>query len=138
MFIWSWHWIIVAAAAAGATIAHYIFHKKHHRAKLICPLNTNCDTVIHSEYSQLFGIGLESWGLAYYLWLLASHLVLLLWPEVSETFYSLVLIAASAGVVTFSFGLTYVQLFKIKELCTWCIASAGLCTIIFLVSLFHF
>jgi len=127
--------VIVAAAGAGLSVATYVWrHKKTQQAPMVCPMHANCETVVHSQFSKFFGIPVEWLGIAYYGLILAAYLVLFWQPEARGAFMSYALLTLSTGAFLFSVYLTFIQIFNLREYCSWCLLSAALSTIIFLAS----
>lgn len=115
-------------------ISFYIRHKKASREVLVCPLNSNCEEVIHSDFSKFFGIPVEILGLLYYGFIAASYGIILALPGFAPPYFHYGLVLASAAAFLFSLYLTFIQAFTLREWCTWCLTSAMLSTIIFLSS----
>lgn len=58
---------IFALGVCGFLVARHIYkHKKPNQTPLVCPLKFDCDTVVHSDYSKVFGIPVEILGMIYY------------------------------------------------------------------------
>jgi uncharacterized membrane protein len=130
-----WHIILIFAAFGGFLLAFYIHHKKRSREKMVCPLKSNCDAVIWSEYSRFLGIPVEILGLFYYGFAAASHALILIIPAETSPIVSFSILAITTAAFLFSLYLTFIQAFAIKQWCAWCLMSAGLCTMIFITSL---
>ncbi len=127
--------IIVTAGITGFFLAYYIYYKKAHNTRLVCPVGANCDAVVHSEYSTFLGINLEYWGMLYYGVIVISYSTLLLFPELFPPLAQLLLITLTVGGFAFSVYLTSIQAFVIRYWCTWCLFSASLSTLIFFCTL---
>ncbi len=127
--------LIALVALCGLSIALYISHKKVHGGKMVCMLNSDCEVVVTSNYSKFLGIPVERLGIAYYSIVAASYLVFAFAPQLSHNFYSVILLWATVLAFLFSIYLTYIQMAKIKQWCTWCLTSAIICTVIFLAVL---
>ncbi|MEK7585201.1 MAG: vitamin K epoxide reductase family protein [Patescibacteria group bacterium] len=127
--------LITVVATLGFIVAYYIGHKKRRSEALVCPLNANCEAVIHSDYSTFLGIHLEYWGMGYYALVVLSYLSFISWPQFN--FASLPQAIEWLSIIAFLFSLylTYIQAFKLREWCTWCLISALFSSIIFLSSL---
>lgn len=123
--------IILFAAFAGILLAGYIFHKKRRREHFVCPVGFKCEAVVWSEYSTFFGIPLEVLGLIYYAAVAATYGLFLVLPSLASPQLALGIFLASVFAFLFSIYLTFIQAFALKEWCTWCLTSAGLCTVIF-------
>lgn len=127
--------VLSILGALGFLLAGYIHYKKTRKTPLICPLRSNCNKVIESQYSEILGIPVEILGMAYYAFVIASHVGILLVPGVVDPFVMAVGILLSFGAFCFSVYLICVQAFLIKEWCTWCITSATISLLIFILTL---
>ena len=125
---------IIAAAIAGFYSAHYIRSHKKSGAKMVCPLDSDCEVVVHSDYSKLIGIPLEYLGMVYYALVFSSYLVQTLAPGTLPILFVQFILGVTVVAFAFSIYLTGVQLFKLKEWCTWCLVSASMCLIIFIAA----
>jgi len=96
-------------------LALYIFTKKKRKETLVCPLDSNCDAVVHSRYSTFLGIPLEVMGMFYFAFIFLYFLTL--------------------GAFLFSIYLVMVQMLLIKEWCAWCLVSTVLCVTEFVLVL---
>ncbi len=126
------HIILILAAIGGFFIALYIHHTKRRGENVVCPLDFKCDQVIRSKYSKLFGINVENWGIAYYSFTALSYIIFLAFPAILNLKFVLITLILSMIAFIFSIYLTFIQAFKLREWCTWCLISASFCTIIFL------
>lgn len=126
--------LIIFLAFGGFLIARYIWHhKKNSQEALVCPLKTNCDTVIHSDFSKFLGIPIEIIGMIYYASLSVSYGFIIIFPALGQTIFVSFLLLASILAFIFSVYLTMVQAFVIKNWCTWCLISASICATIFVL-----
>lgn len=124
--------VISACAAIGFVIAYNIYKKKTAKKPLFCPMKFHCDPVVHSEYSSLFHIPLEYWGMIYYGIVFLSYMSFVFLPDITiHKFFVLTTIIATGFAYLFSMYLTGIQAFILKQWCSWCLMSAILCTIIF-------
>ncbi len=124
---------VIAAAIGGLSIVAYIVRKKHHGEVLVCPIGSDCNAVVQSEFSAFFGIPLEWLGGAYYLLILIGYLFGWMFPSLQ---LGPILFPLTFGAFLFSGYLTFIQAFSLKQWCTWCLGSAGLSTTIFLLASF--
>ena len=125
--------IIASCGLAGFFLSYVIFKKKKTKEPLICPLKFHCDTVVHSTYSKLFGVPLENLGMLYYGFIFISYMFFLYFPEQAFRPFVLGTTLATGFAFFFSLYLTGVQAFALRQWCTWCLMSAGLCITIFLL-----
>jgi uncharacterized membrane protein len=113
---------------AGFSIAFYIHNKKQKKKKLICPMRSNCEKVIHSDYSKILGLSVEVLGMTYYAFICIFYITSLFIPL--DKTYSLVLFVGSLCSVLFSFYLIFVQAFILRQWCVWCLSSAVISVLI--------
>lgn len=93
-----------------------------------------CETVQNSPWSILFGQPVAVWGLGAYVTLLVIS-VLGLQPRFTDArWVALALFGISGVGVLFSAYLTYLEAAVIHAWCQWCVISAILITLIFLLS----
>jgi uncharacterized membrane protein len=119
---------------AGIGIASYLTYVKLFDVKPYCAGVGNCDAVQNSPYAELFGVPVAIWGLLGYLALLALFLVKRTdWRNLGwvarQGFFLVTLIG-----LLYSAYLTYLELFVINEICPWCVASAIVMTVLFVLS----
>lgn len=128
--------IILVTALAGLYVSNRIRkEKKTQNESFVCPLNFDCHSVVQSDYSKFLGIPLEYLGLLYYGAIALSYGTFLILPDLQIDLISYGVIVASAVAFLVSICLTCIQAFKLKTWCSWCLMSAGFCTVIFLVTL---
>ena len=128
--------IIIFLAFVGFLIASYIrHHKKNIKEALVCPLRANCDKVIHSDYSKLLGISVESLGMFYYGLIALAYGLVIIFPNFYLPLVSYGLLIATVAAFAFSIYLTVVQAFILKNWCTWCIISALICLTVFSIAI---
>ncbi len=125
--------LISLLGLTGFLIASYIHRKKLGKKKLICPMRSNCETVIHSDYSKILGINVEILGMSYYFLVSIMYAFLnvlnFYFPNILW-----ILLAFSGCSVLFSIYLLSVQTFIIRHWCIWCLFSALISVLIFFLS----
>ncbi|GIW65529.1 MAG: hypothetical protein KatS3mg094_048 [Candidatus Parcubacteria bacterium] len=126
-------YIILISAIIGCYITYHIYSHKYKKKPLVCPLKAKCDPVIHSEYSKFLGIENTILGFTYYVFILIFHLLFLIF-KFNNYFLEFFVFNLSLLAVFFSIYLTFIQLFKLKKFCSWCLLSALLCFLIFINS----
>ncbi len=125
---------IAALALVGALVATYLtLYKLGAIGQLACGLGS-CERVNTSRWATFLGAPVAMWGLAFYA---ATFLVAVVgtsprWSERRDI--SILLTAMSATGVAFSAWLTYIELYVIGAVCRYCVVSAIIVTLIFLVS----
>lgn len=124
--------IFVLLGLSGFFIAFYIYREKSAKKKLICPVRTNCELVTNSDYSVVGPFRVEVLGLIYYLFITSVYIFVhfyLVWtPFINELF-----IVISGMSVLFSVYLMLIQSFLIRQWCIWCISSALISILMFLL-----
>lgn len=120
--------LIAFVAALGVGVAIYITIADAGGGAPVCLSGgSGCQTVADSSYSHLAGVNVAVLGIAGYLLLLASAF----FANDGARFGGFVVALGGFG---FSVYLTYIELFKIDAVCEWCVASAVLMTILFLLN----
>jgi uncharacterized membrane protein len=120
--------LIAFAAALGVGVAVYIAIADSGGGAPACLAGgSGCQTVADSTYSHLAGVNVAVFGIVGYVLLLASAF----FANDAARFGGFVVALGGFG---FSVYLTYIELFKIDAICEWCVASAVLMTILFLLN----
>lgn len=133
MFVYA---VNIVLAIVGLYVSLFIYKEKNlteKNGKMICPLGGDCQKVVNSQFSKLFGISIEYFGMIYYFLILFGYITLLSFPYEIEVLY-FVLAFLSLGGFLFSLYLLFIQAFLIRNWCLWCLISAGSSTFIFLSS----
>ena len=126
--------IVAALALAGIFISIYLtLYKLGVIGELSCTLGS-CETVNTSRWSVFLGLPVAAWGLIFYLDVFVVALVGTTPRLENEPLISTVLVAGAAIGVIFSAWLTYLELAVIHAICIWCVTSAVIVLLIFLVS----
>jgi uncharacterized membrane protein len=124
--------VMIVLTVIGLGIASYLTYVHYAGIKPACTAGESCTKVQTSVYSKLAGVPVALMGLIGYIVILASLLV-----RETETsrFATLVFTLGGFG---FSAYLTYRELFSIHAVCEWCATSAGIMTILMLMSVWRF
>lgn len=129
--------IIAALALGGVGLAAYLaMYKLGFIGTLACSVGS-CETVNLSRWATMFGVPVAVWGLGFYV---ALFLVAFLGTTerfVDATWVSNALLWLTACGVLFSAWLTFLELFVIHAICMYCVISAVLVTVAFIVSVFE-
>ena len=119
---------IAFLAALGIGVATYIaVEAAGGNAPTCLAGSSGCATVAKSSYSHVAGVNIAVFGIFGYAALLASAF----FANDLARFGGFVVALGGFG---YSVFLTYVEIFKIEAICQWCIASAILMTILFLLN----
>ncbi|HOW92492.1 MAG TPA: vitamin K epoxide reductase family protein [Anaerolineaceae bacterium] len=129
--------IIRIAAIIGLLDSLYLAYVKLAHTEIYCtPGLGDCDVVNASRWSTLWGIPLGVYGVAGFGVILLISLFGQKLKTLS-TYSDLVLFALSLGGFLFSLYLTYIELFILRAICQWCLLSALMMTVIFIVSVYE-
>jgi uncharacterized membrane protein len=125
---WTLRRLIAFVAALGVGVATYIAIADSGGGAPACLAGgSGCQTVADSSYSHLAGINVAVLGIFGYVLLLASSF----FANDAARFGGFLVALGGFG---FSVYLTYIELLKIEAVCQWCIASAVLMTVLFLLN----
>ena len=124
-------------ALVGFVISAYLFYTYTQEKPIVC-LNTGCEIVRDSPYSYVFGIPLPAFGLVMYILVIAVSFLrtTLDKKEYLRLANKLVFVSSAIGFLTSAY-LTYLEAFVIKAYCIWCVASAIVVTLIFILSAYE-
>ena len=125
----------LAAALVGALDAGYLtWIKLSHNETACAPGLGDCYTVNTSRYAEIYGIPVAIFGLASYLLLIA---VLIFEPRMDflKENGKLILFGVSLVGVLYSAYLSYLEEYVIQAWCPYCIISAVMMVIIFVIVL---
>jgi uncharacterized membrane protein len=112
--------------ATGIGIAGYLTYVHYAGLQPVCGISHGCETVQTSAYATLLGMPVAVLGLISYVVIFVS--LRLRGDRPLLIGYALTLIA-----VAFSAYLTYRELFTIHAICSWCVSSAIVFTLLALV-----
>jgi len=128
-------WLLVLAFI-GMGITIYIHHIKRTGKKTVCLIGKGCNTVIHTKYANLFGLPLEVLGFVYYA--SVALLTILFFTGISMigafSIFSILLLLATLALL-FTIYLDCIQGVVLKMWCQYCLASALVTLLIFIVVL---
>lgn len=125
--------IILILSILGVLLCKKIHREKKKDKPLVCYVGADCEGVVRGKFSTLFGIGLELYGLLYYLLVFLAYLFFYTIEFSQEPLFNLALVGVSGLAFLFSLGLTFIQAFVIRTWCSWCLISAALTTSIFIL-----
>lgn len=125
---------VALLALAGLFVSLYLLlYALGYYGALACGAGGGCDIVQASVYASFLGFPVAGWGVA---WYVAVFVVAILgvqprfeeagWPRAA-------LLLLAAGGLAFTIYLKIVELFVIRAICRWCVASAVIAAVIFLL-----
>lgn len=124
---------ILPLAIAGLIISGYLLYKRKRHEPLACVMGENCNKVVRSKYSKMFGVPNALLGVAYYI--ILTGLILLTLYSTIDLPLEIITIAFTGIGVLFYFVMIYIQFYKIKEWCGYCMVSAIITMVMFVTEL---
>jgi uncharacterized membrane protein len=126
--------LVAIVALAGLFVALYLtLYKLGYIGTLACAVGS-CEKVQTSKWATFLGFPVGAWGVGYYIGVLGLAIVGLTPRFMDSLMVSRVLAGCTAIGVLFSLWLTYLELFVIDAICQWCVISAILATLLFVLS----
>ena len=130
--------LVALVALAGVFVALYLtLYKLGYIGTLACAVGS-CETVQTSKWATFLGFPVGGWGVGYYAFVVTLAIVGLTGRFADSRRLSEILVGVTAFGMLFSFWLTYLELFVIHAICQWCVISAVLATILFILSWLDF
>jgi uncharacterized membrane protein len=123
---------MVVLAIVGFAVATYLTYVHYADIQPACTAGTACVKVQTSVWSKLGGVPVALLGLIGYAGILAS----LLLPDREVT--RLAMLGMTLVGVGFSGYLTYRELFSIHAICEWCVSSAVILSLLFIMSVIRY
>jgi uncharacterized membrane protein len=129
------NWLIPVLTVLGFGIAAYLSFVEINQVEAVCGPVGDCNTVQQSSYAKLFGVlpigilGLLGYLAVIILWL-AGNLESEIWQNRVNTLLWIITLIGTL----FSVYLTFLEPFVIGATCIWCIMSAIIMTILFLLT----
>lgn len=121
---------------AGFVVAGYLSHVELREVEAVCGPVGDCNTVQQSSYAKLFGIlPIGVLGLGGFLTILAAWALRRFGPARISLQAAVAMLALTAFGVLFSIYLTFLEPFVIGATCLWCLSSAAIMTLLFLLAL---
>jgi len=127
-------WSGISLALLGAADALYLLILKYTQLEALCVGNRDCITVNNSIYSEIYGIPVSAFGIAAYL-AIAGILLLESRLELARENGPLAVFGISLAGVAFSAYLTWIEFAVIRAVCPFCIASAVIISLIFILAI---
>ena len=94
-----------------------------------------CETVQLSRWSTFLGLPVAAWGVAYYMLVFALALASIQDRWAESRGLALALLIATGWGLLFSGWLTYLELYVIHAICRWCVVSACIAFVLFVLVL---
>ncbi len=121
---------IATVALFGLLVAIYLtLYKTGVIGTIACSVGS-CDTVQASKWATFLGVPVAAWGVGFYASVLAVALVGLQERWEDSPVVALVQALLTGWGVIFSTWLTWLELYVINAICTWCVVSAVLVVVL--------
>ncbi len=127
-------WGSMALTLLGAADSIYLLIFKLTGNSHMCLGNGGCHDVNFSPFSEINGIPVAVFGIAAYL-AIACILFLESRTRIGADNGPLVIFGISLGGVAFTVYLTYLELYVIHAICPFCVASAVIITLLFILAI---
>lgn len=127
---------MAALSLLGIFIAAYLtLYHFGYIGTLACSGSGGCATVQLSKWSKLLGLPVATWGLGYYATVFALSILGLQDRFTESRPLALALVWLTGWGAAFSGWLTYLEAGPIGAWCQWCVVSAIVAALLFVVSL---
>jgi uncharacterized membrane protein len=127
-------WSMVVLSILGIADSIYLLIYKLTGNSQMCLGSGGCHDVNFSTYSDIYGIPVSALGIAAFLAITAIALLESRWSLAREH-GPLVIFGIALTGVGFTAYLTYLELYIIKAICPFCVASAVIITLIFIIAI---
>lgn len=127
------YWLVPALALLGLFISAYLTIVELGQTAAVCGPVGDCNAVQSSSYATIGPIPVALLGLFFYLAVAGLWLALPRLKVVQQRPAAGVLLAATTLGIIFSVYLTSVEIFILEAVCAWCITSAVISALLFLV-----
>ncbi len=121
----------VTVAFLGLVVAGYLFITYTSPIPITCIAGEGCKTVQASHFSSFFGIPTPAYGIIYYL---ALGIFGALWQKNSSKLFNLALTILTSSGLAISIFLSYLEAFVVHAWCSWCVTSAILTVVAFIIN----
>ncbi len=127
--------IIAVLALIGGFVAVYLaLFKMGYIGQLTCSIG-GCERVNTSSWATFLGIPVALWGVGFYLVTFLVAFIGTLDRLVGDRRIAVLLTVLTGTGVIYSAWLTYLELFVIHAICQYCVVSAIVVTVMFVVSM---
>ena len=101
---------------------------------LVCNVGS-CEKVQSSKYSVFLGLPVAAWGIGFYLLMLVLSLASMQERYAESRGLSLAMFLVTGWGVLFTAWLNYLEAFVINAWCEWCLGSAAMVLVLFILAL---
>ena len=128
-------WIIPLLSLLGIGVAAYLTYVEYNQVEAVCGPVGNCNAVQQSSFATIFGVlPVGVVGLLGYLGIILVWLLGLLDLAGLKNTFAIILWGFTLLGTLYSIYLTFLEPFVIGATCIWCLSSAVIMTLLFLVA----
>lgn len=122
----------------GLLVSVYLAYAYSQNSEINCTLS-NCEAVRQSQYSSFLGISVPILGILFYFLIFAYSTLIILKKSNYILFIKEIFVFFTFCTIGFGFSvyLTLIEAFVIEVFCQWCLLSALITTIIFIISIYR-
>lgn len=126
--------LMALIALIGVLVSVYLtLYKLGYIGTLVCGTGS-CETVQLSKWGDFLGVPVAGWGVAYYVLVLVLAMAGIQERfEESRRLTTALLVLTGWGLL-FTIWLTYLELFVIHAICRWCVGSATMTVLLFVLA----
>ncbi|HEY4694860.1 MAG TPA: vitamin K epoxide reductase family protein [Candidatus Nanoarchaeia archaeon] len=128
--------LIFLLSLVGLIISGYLLYTYVSGTPIIC-VNSGCEQVRASDYAYFLNVPLPAYGGLMYLGIFGLSFSRTIFDERFFRKTSKLIFILTALGLGISAYLTYLEAFKIKAYCTWCVSSAVVVLFLFLISVYE-
>lgn len=133
----TYYWVTLGLAFLGVLDATYLLVYKLTNNLAMCLGAGGCHDVNFSPYSEIGGVPVAVFGIVAYL-VIGAILIMELRLKIVQENGSLAIFGISLAGVAFTAYLTWLEIYVIHAICPFCVASAVIITLIFILSIIRF
>jgi len=127
---------IAVLALVGFFVALYLWlHALGYGGAIKCGASGGCEVVQTSQWAVFLGLPVAFYGVVGYVAVFGVALAALKPAALAERHWNVLLAGLTSVGFLFTVYLTYLELFVIHAICRWCVGSAVIITLIWIVSL---
>jgi uncharacterized membrane protein len=127
-------WMALISLAGLFLGAYLTMYKFGVIGSLACNVGS-CEQVQTSRWSVFLGLPVATWGVGFYVLMLALAIAGLQPRFMDSRRLSLVMLLLTGWGVVFTAWLNYLEAFVIHAWCEWCLGSAGMVLVLFVLAL---
>lgn len=126
-------WMALVSLAGLFIGAYLTLYKLGFIGTLVCGVSS-CETVQTSRWSVFLGLPVATWGLGFYALMLVLAIVSLQERFATSRGLALTMLLLAGWGALFTAWLNYLEAFVIHAWCEWCLFSAGMVVVLFVIA----